>query len=199
MGSIKKKKYSITALHYLNAGLEGRQHFNLLLNGILSDINNASLDELNTVHGKILYKNHSLPRSSDRSYRNISTCPFLSKCIDLYIKDLYGDNWNEAQALTQYQGKNSSHELASLLVTETIEYSLSVSNKPVFFLCLDAKSAFDKCLKEILVSCLFKSKVEGDALLLINNRLSNRKTVYEWDRKLMGPAVDETGTEQGAI
>ena len=149
------------------------------------------------LHGKILYKGNSKSRSSDRSYRTISSCPFLSKSIDLYLRDLYGDKWDEAQASTQYQGKNSSHELASLLVTETIRYSLSVLNKPVYFLSLDEKSAFDKCLKELLVSQLFKTKVEGDALLLINNRLSNRKTVYKWDKVLMGPASDETGVEQG--
>ena len=30
-------------------------------------------------------------------------------------------------------------------------------------------------------------------------RLANRKTVYEWDGKKMGPAQDGTGFEQGGI
>ena len=53
-----KDHYSITSQHYINAGPEGLQHFNYLLNGIISDLNNASLEELNTAHGLIFYKGH---------------------------------------------------------------------------------------------------------------------------------------------
>ena len=56
---------SITALHFINGGLAGYKHFNLLLNGIIADINNASLIELNSVHGLILYKGHVKEKSSD--------------------------------------------------------------------------------------------------------------------------------------
>ena len=38
--------YSITALNYKNAGSEGLAHFNFLLNAIISDVNNATLEEL---------------------------------------------------------------------------------------------------------------------------------------------------------
>ena len=41
-----------------------------------------------------------------------------------------------------------SHELASLLLTETIQYSLNVSKKPVYAIFLDAKSAFDRVMRE---------------------------------------------------
>ena len=34
---------------------------------------------------------------------------------------------------------------------------------------------------------------------MIDNRLSSRSTVYEWNRQLLGPAPDETGFEQGGI
>ena len=57
--------YSISALHYLNAGPEGLLHFNCLLNAIISDINNASLEELNTALGLILYKGHKKEKTSD--------------------------------------------------------------------------------------------------------------------------------------
>ena len=36
--------YSITTLHYLNAGNEGIEHFNFLINCIIDDVNNASVE-----------------------------------------------------------------------------------------------------------------------------------------------------------
>ena len=53
-----KDFYSITALHYINAGAEGIEHFQALLNAIIQDVKNATLDELNVAHGIILYKGH---------------------------------------------------------------------------------------------------------------------------------------------
>ena len=194
-----KDFYSITAQHYLNAGEEGLRHFEDLLNAIISEVENATIVELNVAHGIILYKGHKKEKTSERSYRTISTCPFLSKALDLYIRDLYQDQWNDCQASTQYQGSGSSHELASLLVTEVIQHSLYAANKPVFMLALDAESAFDRCLRQILVCELFKAGMSDDALKLIDNRLKSRSTVYEWDRELLGPAADTTGFEQGAI
>ena len=154
LGRLKKDVrdyFCVTARHYLNAGDEGIQHFCLLLNTIIQNENIAALSELNTTHGLILYKGHNKDANSDRSYRTISTCPFLSKALDLYIRDLYHQRWDQAQALTQYQGAGSSHELAALLITEVVQYSLYVKNRPVFLLSLDAQSAFDRCLREIVI------------------------------------------------
>jgi hypothetical protein len=104
--------YSITALHYLHAGREGLVHYNCLLNALVSDVNNSKVEELNMAHGNILYKGHKKERTSDRSYRTISSCPFLAKSIDYYLCELYHDCWDNCQAPTQYQGSGSSHELA---------------------------------------------------------------------------------------
>ena len=43
------------------------------------------------------------------------------------------------------------------------------------------------------------SGMSGSALLLVNNRLEKRSTVYQWDGELLGPAQDLTGFEQGGI
>ena len=59
--------FNITALHYLKAGSEGLVHYNFLLNAIIADVNNASLDELNLALGLILYKGHRKDKNSDRS------------------------------------------------------------------------------------------------------------------------------------
>ena len=191
--------YSITALHYTNAGDEGILHFSCIINNIISDVNNASLEELNLALGLILYKGHRKEKTSDRAYRTISTCPFLAKAVDLYLRDLYQDQWNHCTAPTQYQAPGSSHELACLLVTELIQYSLNIADKPVYLIILDAEYAFDRCLRQILCTELFKSGVTGSALILINNRLSSRSTVYQWNGEMLGPAADLTGFEQGGI
>ena len=191
--------YGVTAKHYLNAGQEGLEHFMNLINCVLTDVNNASVQELNLVLGLILYKGHKKDKNSHRSYRTISTCPFIAKAIDLYLRDLYQGQWDACTAPTQYQTSGSSHELASLLVTEVIQYSLNIADIPVYLLILDAESAFDRCLKEILCTELFKIGMSGSALLLVNNRLQNRSTVYQWDGEMLGPATDITGFEQGGI
>ena len=191
--------FGITALHYIHAGKEGLFHFNFLLNAIIQDVSNASLQELNTVHGLILHKGHNKDKSSHRSYRTISTCPFLAKCLDLYLRRLYHQIWDSAQAVTQFQGTGSNHELASLLVTEVVQHSLYVTRLPVYVLALDAQSAFDRCLPQILSSYLYRIGIPRAAVNFLNNRFRNRKTVYEWDGILMGPASDDIGVEQGGI
>ena len=115
--------FSITAHHFTNAGVAGFVHFNLLLNALLADINNSTIEELNTVYALFLHKGHNKDRTLDSSYRTISTCPLIAKGLDIYVRDLYIEKWNQLQANTQYQGEGSSHELASLLITEAIQHS----------------------------------------------------------------------------
>ena len=84
-------------------------------------------------------------------------------------------------------------------MTEVIQYSLHVSNKPVFILALDAQSAFDRCLRQVLCGELYKAGVAGSAIVYMDNRLDSRRTVYEWEGVKMGPAADKTGFEQGGV
>ena len=191
--------FGITALHYRNAGGEGLLHFVFLLNCIIADVNNGKVEELNLVLGLILYKGHRKDKNLDRSYRTISTCPFIAKGLDLYLRDLYQDRWDACTAPTQYQTTGSSHELASLLITEIVQHSLNITDQPVYFLVVDAQSAYDRCLRQILCTELFMAGISGSAMVLINNRLENRCTVYQWDGEMLGPASDITGFEQGGI
>ena len=48
--------YNITTLHFINAGDEGVEHFHFLLNGVIDDVNNASIEELNSVYALLLHK-----------------------------------------------------------------------------------------------------------------------------------------------
>lgn len=191
--------YSITPAHYINAGMEGAIHFSFLLNCVISNVNLSSIDELNSVWAMVLFKGHGKDRESDRSYRTISTCPFISKALDRYIGSLFESGWAAAQASTQFQGNGSSHELAALLVTEVIQHSLFVAKSPVFVLFLDAKSAFDKILREICIRAAFLAGSSGHGLVFLDNRLKNRKTFVEWEKCLMGPIHDLLGVEQGGV
>ena len=147
--------YSITAKHYTNAGPAGIKHFQLLLNTFLIDVSLLTITEINRVFATILFKGHQKDKTSDRSYRTISICPLVAKGLDLHIKDINMKKWSEDQADTQYQGEGSSHELAALLLTKTIQFSLFNIKQPIFSLYLDAMSAFDVVLREFLVKNLF--------------------------------------------
>ena len=192
--------YGITLNHYNNAGLAGVRHFCLLLNTLIKEVNVTTIEEINTVHTCILFKGHNKDRSSDRSYRTISSCPVVAKGLDLYIRDLSIVSWNQDQAPTQFQGEGSSHELAALLLTETIQQSLYSKKQPIFILYLDAMSAFDVVLPELLIRNLFHNcNTGGHVLHYINNRLSNRQTFIDWEGVLMGPINDQRGLEQGGL
>ena len=121
----------------------------------------------------------------------------VSKAMDAYIAGLYSDLWHNATADMQFQGPASSHELAALTLTESINFSISNNVKPAYVVYLDARSAFDLVIREILVGDLFQIGMNDQGLLLIDQRLKNRRTICEWDRTLLGPIVDECGVEQG--
>ena len=60
-------------------------------------------------------------------------------------------------------------------------------------------SAYDRCLRQILSSELYKADITGTALTFIDSRLKNRATAYEWNGEMMGPSNDDTGFEQGGV
>ena len=191
--------YSITSLHYLNGGRKSIEHFQAIFNAVLQDVDNFALAELNTVHAAILYKGHGKDKHSDRSYRTISSCPFLAKCLDSYVGDIYQEKWNTLKADTQFQAPGLSHEHAALLLTETISYAIRVLKIPIFCLYLDARSAFDRVVRQILIRRMYLDGTADTGLLFFDQRLGNRKTVIEWDKELLAPISDEQGVEQGGI
>ena len=78
-----------------------------------------------------------------------------------------------------------------------IQYSLYVADKPIYLLALDAQSAFDRCLRQVLCTELYATGMDRAAIKLIDNRLKNRQTVYQWSGEMIGPSKDITGFEQG--
>ena len=116
------------------------------------------------------------------SYSTISSCAFTNRVLDSYISHLYSHLWERQEATTQFQGNGSNHELAALLLTETIQHSLHTSKRPVYVLYLDAKSAFVLVLWQFLIKNLYVYGLRGQGLVLIDERL----TVCEWNGVMMG-------------
>ena len=104
--------WSVSPMHYRNAGDEGFLHFNFLMNLIIKDMNNSSVAELNIAYAILLHKGHGKSKTSDRSYRTISTCPLLAKGLDTYLHDLFVEKWNSVQADTQYHTKVKEAQLS---------------------------------------------------------------------------------------
>ena len=191
--------WNVSAAHYINGGPIALKHYQLLINSALEDIENTTCDEFNTAHACILYKGHQKDKSLATSYRTISTCPFIAKSCDTYIRSLSVEDWHNARADVQFLGPGMSHEMGALLLSEVIQHSININNKPVYALFLDARSAFDRTIREILVRKLFLLGTTGDKLLYFDNRLKHRKTFCEWDYQILGPIHDRQGVEQGGV
>ena len=82
--------YSVTAAHYLHGGLVGVRHFLFLIN--------------NHAQAVVLHKGHGKSRSLSSSYHTISSCPFIVEALDIYLGELFEDDWEEVQAPTLFQG-----------------------------------------------------------------------------------------------
>ena len=74
----------------------------------------------------------------------------------------------------------SSHELAAVTLTEAISHSNKVLGAPAYVLYLDAQSAFDLALKEFMINNLYGYGICDQGIIIINERLQNRKTVCEF-------------------
>ena len=193
--------FSVSACHYLAAGTPGVEHLTALLNIVITNINLTPAAELNSTWSIMLHKGHNKPRSLCRSWRCISTCPLVSKVLDLYVSDLHRDNWTSAAAKTQFMTRGSSHELASLLLTEVICYATLTLGISLWVLLLDKQSAFDSVLKEDIITEAFKAAGHqaDHSILYMANRLASRRTFLQFSSALMGPIHDERGVEQGGV
>ena len=98
--------------------------FHTLISSLILYRNLLSLDALNKVLSILLHKGHSKDPY-------ISNCTVLAKGLDAYVGSLYTPLWDKSQIDVQYQGKNSSHDLASLQVTELTQLSNNVHNRPL--------------------------------------------------------------------
>ena len=191
--------YGVTPNHYIHGGPAAWKHFHLLINRLITDVSNTTIKEVNSVYACILFKAHGKDRNIDKSYRTISTCPVVAKALDIHIRQLNINKWNQKQADTQFQGEGSSHELAAVLLTEVIQHSMFFLKKPAYILYLDAMSAFDVVLRKLLIRNLFNSGTDGHSLMYLANRLGNRQTFVDWEGNLMGPIFDQCGLEQGGV
>ena len=162
-------------------------------------INLSTLDNLNKVMSILLHKGHGKDPCSDRSYRTISNCTVLAKALDAYLGTINIPLWDKSQIDIQFQGKNSSHDLASLQTTELILYSNNVLKRPLYALFLDAKSCFDRVRVQNVIKNAYRTGTSDSSLNLINNRLSNRSSFIKFNNDVIGPIYDSLGVKQGGL
>ena len=63
------------------------------LNLALKDIDATKCEEFNDAHTIVLHKGHSKDRNLATSYRTMSTCPFIAKATDSYLRELSLEDW----------------------------------------------------------------------------------------------------------
>ena len=123
----------------------------------------------------------------------------LVKALDAYIGSIYAPQWDSSQIDVQFQGPNSSHDLAALQVTELIELSNRALNRPLYAMFLDAKSCFDRVLRQSVIRSAYNVGTTGNVLNIINKRLGNRSTLLKFRDQVIGPIHDTKGVEQGGL
>ena len=82
-------------------------------------------------------------------------------------------------------------------ITEAIIHGLYTNKEPVYFLSLDALSAYDRVVIEHAVRCAYLAGTQDEGLIYLDNRLRSRRTLIEWDKEILGPIRDTQGVEQG--
>ena len=92
-----------------------------------------------------------------------------------------------------------SHEMGALLLSEVIHHTLKINNKPLFAIFLDARSAFDRTVREILSRKLYLLGTTGDRLIYLDNRLKHRTTAIVLNKEVVGLIDDRQEVEQGGI
>ena len=96
--------------------------------------------------------------------------------------------------------RGSSHELASLLLSEAISYATITLGITLWVLLLDKQAAFDSVLKEHVLTAAHAAAIHiaDQSLLYMTNKLSPRRTFLQLSSTLMGPIYDRVGVEQGS-
>ena len=140
-------------------------HFCFLLNLLIDDINLSAVSHVNSAWAIVLFKGHGKVRTSSSAYRCISTCPILSKALDLWVTMHQQENWSKVKSPAQFMTAGSSHELASLLFTEMLRYSTVTLKKPVWVLLADKQTAFDSTLKEFIIPAAFSAMIANDKVI----------------------------------
>ena len=72
-------------------------------------------------------------------------------------------------------------------MTEVTQHSINTLKGRAYLLFLDARSAFDRVIPELLIRNLYLAGMDGNSIKYINNRLTIRVTFINWDRNIMGP------------
>ena len=95
---------SITHTHYLATGVSGVTHFQALLNQLISNINLATLEEVNLAWAVMCHKGGSKPWQLAKSWRCIWTCPLIASHGPLCLQTPQGIMGSSGCPNTIYEG-----------------------------------------------------------------------------------------------
>ena len=98
--------------------------FKELLNLLIRNVALGNLLEINSVWSYMLYKDRSRPCDLGNSWRTISSCPLVSKAMDMYVITFHKPQWYASCAPTQYMKPSSSHEVAAVFLTKVILHTV---------------------------------------------------------------------------
>ena len=149
----------------------------------------------------MLHKGGTKTKHLAKSWRCISTCPLLTKAMDLYVFGLHKEQWEAMAAPTQFMRDSSSHEFCALTLTEAIVHATHNLKSPIVQVCLGKVSAFDSALKEHIIREVFTAanNTPSQSILYLAYCLASRKTYLKSQQTVMGPICDARGVKQGGI
>ena len=202
-----------TALKHMNKG-KSEDSFGLSAENLLypSDL---FIDFLTTLINKIfkkqripeilkiglltpIYKNKG-ERKDAKNYRGITVLPIVLKLIEyLLSEDLREVTLPQQSKLQRGFTEQASPLIAAFLVEEFYRESKDLE-KPVYIAFLDAKSAFDVVVNEILMRKVYLSGVKPSTWRLINEIHIDSHSAINWNGNVSRKFEIKQGVKQGGL
>ncbi|MEW8547744.1 MAG: reverse transcriptase family protein, partial [Candidatus Thiodiazotropha sp.] len=145
-----------------------------------------------------IYKNKG-NKNDSKNYRGIAVVSVLMKIIEFILKkDLKESVLKHQSPLQRGFTENASPLNCAIIVDEVIREGKD-RGKPVYMAMLDAKSAFDVVVKDILMRKTFHCGVEPAVWTLIDELHTNTKCVIKWMDQKSSEFEIYQGVKQGGL
>ncbi|XP_048580104.1 uncharacterized protein LOC116603374 isoform X1 [Nematostella vectensis] len=164
-----------------------------------SIISNCFPDEWKMARVLPLFKKGS--KTIPDNYRPISILPVISKLMEKIMYEQLYDHFTANQILSEQQfGFRRLHSTVSALLDSTNSWYINMDRQKFnLVVFLDLKKAFDTVNHDILLRKLELNGITGNALLLIQSYLSNRKQKCQLNSTVSSESKITCGIPQGSI
>ena len=147
-------------------------------------------------------KGPSLDSESYKSYRPLSSLPFLAKIVEKAIYEQIDEHLEVNNLYPNYQSSyRQYHSCETALLKMTDDIQLAIHNKKnVCLLTLDLSAAFDTVDQHILIDKLEKQyNIQDKALKLIKSYFTNRTFSVKINNTISTPKTLLHGVPQGSL